>query len=1130
MVGEGEREGKVAGFVHLHVHSEYSLLDGACRLKDLARKAREEGMPAVAITDHGNLYGAIDFYEACVSEGVKPIIGCELYLTPEDYTQKGGKNHVLYHLTVLARNEQGYKNLMKLVTLAYTEGFYYKPRIDLKLLERYSEGLIVLSGCIAGEIPSLLLMGNYEEAERKALTYQEILGKGNFYLEIQKNGMPQQDIVNKGLVALSKRTGIPLVATNDVHYINKEDAFWHDVLLCVQTNANLSDEDRLRFPTDEFYFKSFDEMKREFEELPEALKNTVSIAEMCELTLEFGKLKLPQYDVPQGYDLHGYLVYLCEKGLREKFGDSPPKEVIDRMNYELKVIRETGYSGYFLIVSDFINYARSIGIPVGPGRGSAAGSLVAYLLGITTLNPIEYGLLFERFLNPERVSPPDIDVDFCDRRRDEVIDYVRRKYGKDRVANIITFGTMAARGAIRDVGRVLGLPYKEVDKIAKLVPAGPKVTLEEALSESPELAKKVKEDPQIAKLVNVAKMIEGLPRHASQHAAGVIVAPAPLTEFTPLQKMSDGSIVTQYSMKPLEKLGLLKVDFLGLRTLTMVSDVIENVKKSRGISIDLDRIPLDDPKTYELLQNADTMGIFQLESEGMRRLLQRLKPSSFEDLIAVLALYRPGPLGSGMVDDYIQRKHGISPVTYPHPKLESVLKETYGVILYQEQVMQIAAILAGFSLGEADLLRRAMGKKEPEIMMQMRDDFVKRAVERGVGKSDAERIFDLMEYFAGYGFNKSHSAAYALLSYQTAYLKAHYPVEFMAALLSSKMDKVEEIAFYIREARRKGIKVLPPDVNESDIDFKVTEEGIRFGLAAVKNVGKSAISEIIGARERDGKYRSLEDFCKRVNLRVVNSRVIESLIKAGAFDSMPGSRAQKLRMLPRLLSGGEDNLFQKSIFEFETMDVPEPSINEILAWEEEVTGFYITCHPLDMWANEFFKYVTITSKRLPSIKGSRKVVVGGLVTKLSKKKGAYILTLEDFDGSFDVVVFPSLEGLNVELLNKGRILLIEGEADKSGDRTRVVASKVVPIEEASKHFDPCLWISIDAALIDKEKLFELEELLRRYKGRSRTLLEIRDTCGRVVLDLSSRYRVSPSIELREEIQRIFNKGEVIIKF
>lgn len=1119
------------GFVHLHVHSEYSLLDGSCRVKELVKKAKEENMPAVAITDHGVLYGVIDFYEACVSEGVKPIIGCEVYITPEEYTKKGTKNQILYHLTLLAKNEKGYKNLMKLVTLSHLEGFYYKPRVDKRILSEYSEGLIALSGCIAGEVPSLILLGRHEEAERVALEYRDIFGKDSFFLEVQKNGMPQQDIANKGLVALSKRTGIPLVATNDVHYLNRDDAFWHDILLCVQTNSSLTDENRLKFPTDEFYFKSAEEMERDFKDLPESLDNTLKIAEMCEVNLQFGKLHLPHYDVPEGYDLHGYLVYLCNEGLREKFGENPPSEVIDRMNYELEVIKRTGYSGYFLIVSDFIRYAKSVGIPVGPGRGSAAGSLVAYLLGITNLNPLQYGLLFERFLNPERISPPDIDVDFCDRRRDEIINYVRQKYGEDRVAHIITFGTMAARGAIRDVGRVLGLPYKEVDKIAKLVPPGPKVTIEDALSESPELARLVKGDPQVARLVEAARRIEGLPRHASQHAAGVIVAPAPLTEFTPLQRMSDGSVVTQYSMKPLEKLGLLKVDFLGLRTLTMVSDVVENVKKSRGISIDIDEIPLDDEKTYELLQSGDTTGVFQLESEGMRRLLQRLKPNCFEDLIAVLALYRPGPLGSGMVDDYIQRKHGVSPVIYPHPKLEGVLKETYGVILYQEQVMQIASILAGFSLGEADLLRRAMGKKEAEIMIQVRDDFVKRAVERGISKVDAERIFDLMEYFAGYGFNKSHSAAYALLSYQTAYLKAHYPVEFMAALLSSKMNKVDEIGFYIREARKKGIKIFPPDVNESDVGFKVVGDGIRFGLAAVKNVGESAISEIIRAREEGGKFLSLEDFCKRVNLKVVNSRVIESLIKAGAFDSLPGSRSQKLKMLPKVLSmAEEEGLFQKSMFDFDFNCVPEPGIEEILSWEEEVTGFYITCHPLDLCADEFFKYVTVTSKRLLSIKGDRNVIVGGMVSKVAKRRSALLVTLEDFDGTIDVVVFPKLEGVNEELLKKGKVILVEGNVDKSGDRIRVVASKVVPIEEASKHFNPCLWISVDIDLLDREKLFELEELLRKYSGKSRVLIEVKDTYSRVVLDLSSRYRVSPSEKLKEEIQKIFSKGEVSVKF
>ncbi|ADU50493.1 DNA polymerase III catalytic subunit, DnaE type [Thermaerobacter marianensis DSM 12885] len=911
-------------FVHLHVHSEYSLLDGAARVGELAARAAELGMPALALTDHGVMYGAIDFYKACKKHGIKPIIGCELYLARRTRHDREPKvDDQSYHLLALAQNETGYRNLIKIVSRAYAEGFYYKPRADKELLAEHSEGLIVTSGCIGSEIPRLLLEGREEEALKAVRWYLEVFGD-RFYFEIQDHGIPEERRAYARILELARRFDVPVVATNDVHYLHKDDAAAHEVLLCIQTGKTLDDPHRMRFDGAEFYLKSPEEMAALFRDVPEALANTVQLAERCQLEFEFGRFLLPHYEVPEGHDAASYLRYLCETKLPERYPDAG-SEVWDRLNHELAVITRMGYPAYFLIVWDFVDYARRNGIAVGPGRGSAAGSLVAYVLGITDIDPLRYNLLFERFLNPERVTMPDIDIDFDDHRRDEVIDYVVRKYGRDRVAQIITFGRMLARAVIRDVGRVMGLPYGEVDKIAKMVPAQLGITLDQALEASPELKQAYEQQPVVRQLVDMARKLEGMPRHASVHAAGVVIGRDPLMEHVPLQRMQDGSTVTQFPMTTLEELGLLKMDFLGLRTLHVIqeTEAIINTTGARDVlagesggggaeepgaapRFRVRDIPLDDPATFEAMSRGDTAAMFQVESSGFTQMLRSLRPSSIEDLIAAVALFRPGPLGSGMVDDFIKRKHGQVPVEYPHPWLEPILKETYGTIVYQEQVMQIASVMAGFTLGEADLLRRAMGKKKPEEMQKQREKFLAGAEAKGVDRKLAEHIFDLMEYFAGYGFNKSHSAAYGYLAYVTAYLKTHYPAPYMAATLSSVMSNSDRVAEYIGECRRLGIPVLPPDINESQALFTVVPDprapggqAIRFGLAAVKNVGFGAIESIVSAREQGGPFRSLDDFCRRVDLRQVNRRALESLIKAGAFDSLGHPRA-------RLLAGLEE--------------------------------------------------------------------------------------------------------------------------------------------------------------------------------------------------------------------------------
>lgn len=1078
-------------FVHLHVHSEYSLLDGAARLEELVEAAASLGMPALALTDHGVMYGVVDFYKAAKARGIKPILGCEVYVAPRSrFDREPHRDNFQYHLVLLAENEVGYRNLMALVSAAYLEGFYYKPRVDKELLARHREGLIALSSCLAGEIPTLLLNDQEEKAFEVASWYREVFGPSGFFLELQDQGLPGQSKVNAGLINLARKLGIALVATNDVHYVRRDQARLQDVLLCIQTGKTLQEEQRLRFITPEFYLKSRAEMEELFGEVPEALDNTLEIAERCSFDFEFGRLHLPEYRMPPGETPSSYLRRLCYEGLKKRY--SPPtREARERLEHELNIIERMGYQGYFLIVWDLVNFARKRGIPVGPGRGSAAGSLVAYCLGITNIDPLRYNLLFERFLNPERVSMPDIDIDFCFERRDEVIEYVRQKYGEDHVAQIITFGTMAARAAVRDVGRVLGWPVAEVDRIAKLVPAELGITLDRALEVSPELRGLYQNSSRVRELLDTARAVEGLPRHASIHAAGLVITPEPLVHYIPLQKTGD-AITTQFPMQTVEELGLLKMDLLGLRTLTVIGHTVEMLRK-QGKEIDIDNLPLDDRKTYELLSTGESTGIFQLESSGMRSLLRSLKPERMEDIIALVALYRPGPLGSGMVEDFIQRKHGLVPVTYPHPDLEPVLKETYGVILYQEQVMQIAHLMAGYTLGQADELRRAMGKKKPEEMARHRNQFIEGATKKGYDPGLAAHIFDLMEYFAGYGFNKSHSAAYALVAYQTAYLKAHHPVEFMAALLSSVSQHLEKVAPYLEECRRLGIEVLPPDINESGVDFSVGDGHIRFGLAAIKNVGRAAVEAILAAREAGGPFTSLADFCRRVDLQVVNRRVLESLIRCGAFDSLGKGRKPLLEALDACIEAASQAQSDRKKGQVSLLDmvgatledpplpeVPEFSQEEILAMEKELLGFYLSGHPLEPYAKSLHRLTTHTLARLTELADGTPVVVGGVLVgfrKVITRRGepmAY-LVLEDFGGQVEVLVFPRVYERCRDWLFKDQVLLVEGRVDREEEEVKVLADH---LERLPKDEIPSLYLKIE----EGRGLKELQMVLAAHPG------------------------------------------------
>ena len=1132
-------------FVHLHVHTQYSLLDGACLINGLTDLARRMKMPACAITDHGNMFGAIEFYQSCLKTGIKPIIGSEVYIAPRgrfDKTFSAGEE-TANHLILLATDESGYKNLMKLVSIGYLEGFYYKPRIDKEVLAEYSKGLIGLSSCLKGEIPRSIMNNKEEKVRQLAAEYRDILGKENFYFELQDNGIPEQKEVSRELIRLGKEMGIGLVATNDVHYLTRDSAKAHEALLCIQTQTTLDDPNRMKLQTDQFYFKSSEEMKTLFKDVPEAISNTIEIAERCNLELDFKKTFLPHYTIPEGMTREKYLKDLCEENLGHRYKEVTP-QIKDRLQNELKVITKAGYTSYFLIVWDFINYAKSKGIAVGPGRGSAAGSIVSYLLGITDIDPLRYNLLFERFLNSERVSMPDIDIDFCYEKRGEVIDYVIQKYGKDNVAQIITFGTMAAKAVIRDTGRAMNIPYADVDKIAKLVPMDPDMTLAIALDKEPELARLYKEDSRVRELIDISKKLEGLTRHASTHAAGVVISEDALTNHAPLFKTSDGQISTGYAMGSLEKIGLLKMDFLGLRTLTVIQEALKIINRVNGISLKIEEIPIDDQKTYKLFNNAESSGIFQLESSGMRDLLRKLKAEKFEDIIALLALYRPGPIGSGMLDDYMKRKHGKIDVRYDHPLLEASLKETYGIIVYQEQVMTIVSSLAGFSLAQADLLRRAIGKKTPEIMEQQRKAFIDGAVKNKIDRRIAEKIFSLIEHFAGYGFNKSHSAAYAMISYRTAYLKANYPVEFMTALLTSEKDNTDKIVEYIDEAERMGIKILPPDINESYANFTmINKNEIRFGLSAVKNVGEGAIESIIEARKKHGRLSGLHEFCERTDSRLVNKKVLESLIKCGAFDSVGLKRSQLMAMLAEAMdaassahkesAAGQMTFFAENNSSRQVPDMKEWPESQLLNFEKEMIGFYITGHPLAKYEKILKEYSTAVSIGLKNLEDGQKIWFGGIINKIkntvTKRAGEKmaIMMVEDMEGSVEALVFPNSYKNVSKYIVPNSAIFINGRLSLKEERPKIIVEEIIPITDARKKFTQSVSIDFLSQGMDEELFGRLRGVFSKYQGDTPVYLNFSTkTNGSYRMLVDRKLFVSPTNELATELETIIGREHI----
>jgi len=1049
-------------FVHLHVHTQYSLLDGACLLDRLVDKAVQCKLPALAMTDHGNIFGAIHFYNLCLKKGIKPIIGCEVYVAPKsrfDKEYKTGED-TNYHLLLLAKNEEGYANLVRVVSLAHLEGFYYKPRVDKEILSKYNKGLIASSACLKGEIPSCILAEQVPKAYKMADEYLNIFGKGNFYLEIMENGLSDQKKVNKELIKISKDLNIPLIATNDIHYLEKNETLAHEALLAIQTQTTLDDPNRFRFNSDTFYFRTPEEMKEIFKDLPEAIKNTLEVTQKCNLSLDFSKIHLPHFPLPQGVTDDEYLEKICIENIEKRYPKSS-KTTLDRLNYELNTIKKTGFSSYFLIIWDLVKFAKENHIPVGPGRGSAAGSIVSYILRITDIDPLAYDLLFERFLNPERISMPDIDIDFCYEKREEILDYVSKKYGKDSVAQIITFGTMLAKAVVRDVGRVMGISYSEVDKIAKMIPytVGHYTSLKRALSISPDLSSAYNSDSRIKGLIDVAVQLEGLSRHASTHAAGVVISDKPLIERIPLTRGSNGEVVTGFDMNSLEKTGLLKMDFLGLKTLTVVEETVKIVKRTQGKEINIASIPLNDRKTFSLLAKGNTVGVFQLESRGMREILKKINPTKFEDLIAVLALYRPGPLGSGMVDDFINRKQGKKNISYLHSKLEPILKKTYGIMLYQEQIMQIVSRLAGFGMARADLLRKAIGKKIPEIMDEQRNLFLEGCRKNSISQDIASQIFDLIDYFSGYGFNKSHSTAYALISYRTAYLKANYPVEFMAALLTSERNNTDKVVEYVNESSHMKIKVLPPDINTSFANFTVTDDrNIRFGLRAIKNVGQTALENIIEER-KSNKFKSIFEFCERVDSRVANKKVIESLIKSGAMDSFGLKRAQMVAILDKILSKGSKKkdasqlmLFSTSIEE-KVPEIEEWPIQQILNFEKSLLGIYLTSHPLSSHSKivNYLKRDKIGSfyehPRSGDVTICAVIEKVKIVTTRRKGERMAILKLEDETANIEVFVFPRLFEETAFFLREKSIVVLKGQLESKDKIPKILASMVMPVEK-----------------------------------------------------------------------------------
>ena len=1145
------------GFTHLHVHTEYSLLDGSNKIKEYVARVKELGMDSAAITDHGVMYGCIDFYRAAKEAGINPILGCEVYVAPGsrfDKEMQHGEDRY-YHLVLLAENNQGYSNLMKIVSAGFVEGYYYKPRVDLEVLEKYHEGIIALSACLAGEIPRFLTRGLYEEGKRAALRYQEIFGKNNFFLELQNHGIREQEIVNQQLVRMSSETGIELVCTNDVHYTYAEDAGSHDILLCIQTGKKVQDEDRMRYEGGQYYVKSEKEMAALFPYAPQALENTKKIGDRCHVEIEFGVTKLPKYDVPDGYTSWEYLNKLCWEGLEEKY-HPVTEELKERLTYELNTIKTMGYVDYFLIVWDFIKYARDHGIAVGPGRGSAAGSLVSYTLGITNIDPAKYQLLFERFLNPERVSMPDIDVDFCFERRQEVIDYVVRKYGKDRVAQIVTFGTLAARGVLRDVGRVMDLPYAFVDSIAKMVPQELNITLDKALQMNPEFRNLYETNEQVKELVDMSKRLEGLPRHTSMHAAGVVISQKAVDEYVPLSRASDGSVTTQFTMTTLEELGLLKMDFLGLRTLTVIQNAVQMAETSNGVKIDIDHIDYDDKAVLDSLGTGKTDGVFQLESTGMKNFMKELKPQSLEDIIAGISLYRPGPMD--FIPQYIRGKNNPDSITYDCPELESILEPTYGCIVYQEQVMQIVQKLAGYTLGRADLVRRAMSKKKAAVMQQERQNFVygneaehvPGCISNGIPEKVANKIYDDMIDFAKYAFNKSHAAAYAVVAYQTAWLKYYYPVEFMAALMTSVIDNSTKVSEYILVCRQMGIQILAPDINESVGVFSVSDGAIRYGLNAIKSVGKPVIEELIREREAGGPFKDLADFIDRTSGKEVNKRTVENFIKAGAFDSFGANRRQMMMIYGQMMDdaaqkkkkdfAGQMSLFDfaaeedKASFKVKIPDVSEYSKEDLLAFEKEVLGFYISGHPLEeyeeQWKNGISHVTTdflpVEEGELPKVHDGERAIVGGMITAKTMKatktnKMMAFLNVEDLVGNVEVIVFPRDYEKNAALLNVDSKVFVSGRISAEEDKaSKLILEKIVPFAVASKE----LWIQFADMEEYQRREKDLYRLLMDSEGDDQVVIYVKKEKMKKVLPMSRNVRVNE--ELLEKLYREFGEKNV----
>ena len=1144
-------------FTHLHVHTEYSLLDGSNKIKEYVARVKELGMDSAAITDHGVMFGVIDFYKEAKKAGINPILGCEVYVAPGSRFDKeaSGGDDRYHHLVLLAENNQGYANLMKIVSKGFVEGFYYKPRVDIEVLREYHEGIIALSACLAGEVQRYLVRGMYEEACRAAKRYEEIFGKGNFFLELQDHGIPEQKMVNQQLLRMSQELSIDLVATNDVHYTYESDAEAHDILLCIQTGKKLQDEDRMRYEGGQYYVKSPEEMARLFPYAPEALENTHRIAERCHVEIEFGVTKLPKYDVPEGYTSWEYLNKLCREGLLRCY-ENPGDDLKERLDYELNVIKTMGYVDYFLIVWDFIKYARDHDIMVGPGRGSAAGSLVAYTLGITRLDPIRYNLLFERFLNPERVSMPDIDVDFCFERRQEVIDYVVRKYGKDRVVQIVTFGTLAARGVIRDVGRVMDWPYARVDAIAKMIPTELNITIDKALEENKELKDLYEQDEEVRKLIDMSKRLEGLPRHTSMHAAGVVISQKPVDEYVPLSRASDGSITTQFTMTTLEELGLLKMDFLGLRTLTVIQNAVKLAEKSTGHRIDIEKIDYNDKAVLQSLGTGKTDGVFQLESAGMKNFMKELKPESLEDMIAGISLYRPGPMD--FIPQYIQGKNHPDSITYDCPELKPILEPTYGCIVYQEQVMQIVRTLGGYTLGRSDLVRRAMSKKKTDVMQRERQNFVygnkdegvPGCIASGISEKVANKIFDDMIDFAKYAFNKSHAAAYAVVSYQTAWLKYYYPVEFMAALMTSVIDNASKVAEYIYTCRQMGIVILPPDVNSSEIGFSVEEGKIRYGLSAIKSAGRPVIEGLVEEREKKGRFQSLKDFIDRMARRDINKRVIENFIKAGALDTLGGTRKQFMMIYVKLLDQvnqerktsltGQMSLFdfmgeeEKKEFEIRLPDVGEYGKEEMLAFEKEVLGIYVSGHPLEEYEAMWKKNITaVTSDfALDEESGHTRVadgsraVIGGMITAKTVKytrtgQPMAFLTLEDLLGTVEVIVFPKDYEKYRSLMEEERKVFIKGrvscEEDKAG---KLILERAYGFEEVPKE----LWVQFPNKEEFDKKERSLYDILRGSDGKDHVVIYIRSP--KAVKRLNGSWDVKVDEELFREVAGQFGKDNV----